>query len=67
MSIMIDDVLILPKAEVKETLSVGDEKEHYGLQDNRNEHNRITRDVIFKVVAVNEDHYEVKILDILTP
>ncbi|RUR32647.1 hypothetical protein [Vreelandella nanhaiensis] len=66
MSIMIDDVLVIPKTDIDEDLSVDDKREYYGLVDNRDEHHPIPRDVIFKVVSVNDDHYEIKILDIMT-
>lgn len=67
MSIMIDDVLMLPKADIEENLSVGDKREYYGLMDTRDEHHPVSRDVIFKVVSVRDDQYEIKILDIIEP
>lgn len=66
MSIMIDDVLLLPKTDFNHELSVGDEYERYGLKDTRDEHNPVSRDVIVKVIAVHDDNYEVKIIDIVT-
>ncbi|RUR38394.1 hypothetical protein [Vreelandella populi] len=66
MSIMIDDILTLPKTDIEEDLSVGDKREYYGLMDTRDEQHPVSRDVVFKVVSVNDDHYEIKILDIIT-
>lgn len=66
MSIMIDDILMLPKTDFDKELSVGDECGHYGLKDKRDEYNQVSRDVIVKVIAVHDEDYEVKIIDILT-
>ncbi|MGP8288927.1 hypothetical protein ACT3OH_01485 [Vreelandella zhanjiangensis] len=66
MSIMIDDILMLPKEDFDKQLSVGEECEHYGTKDKRDEYNPVSRDVIVKVIAVHDDNYEVKVIDILT-
>ena len=66
MSIMIDDILMLPKTDFDRELSVGDECENYGLKDTRDEYNQVSRDVTLKVIAVHDDDYEVKVIDILT-
>ena len=66
MSIMIDDILMLPKTDFDKELSVGDECKNYGLKDKRDEYNQVSRDVTLKVIAVHDDDYEVKVIDILT-
>ncbi|WP_172116565.1 hypothetical protein [Halomonas hibernica] len=67
MSIMIDDILMLPKTDFNDALTVGEEREHFGLIDKRDEYKQVSRDVLIKVVAIHDDNYEVKVIDILTP
>lgn len=67
MSIMIDDILMLPKTDFNDALTIGEEREYFGLIDKRDEYKQVSRDVLIKVVAIHGDNYEVKVIDILTP